>query len=241
MIRPLRIAHTNVNCSDLDRSMAFYRDVIGLQAHTRTTPESPQAGAAFGLDLVQWDAWMMGGDTGFDAPMLDLLEWQVPRPAGTPPADPTTPGFARVRFSSDADVDVDPDGTRLDIVAGDVARLAGVVVNCTDLARSRHHYADVCGLADDGDVLRDPATGFEVHLVETSVAPVAPRSANQLGIFRMAWLTDDVDRDHAELLAAGVKPMAPPATLAMGSGLPTVRALFWRDPDGACLELIESH
>ena len=56
----------------------------------------------------------------------------------------------------------------------------------------------------------------------------------------MAWVTDDIDRDHAALLDASVQPMSPPATLAMGPGLPAVRALFWRDPDGACLELIQS-
>jgi len=37
--------HVNVNCSDLERSLAFYRDLLGLTASTRTKPEAPQDGA----------------------------------------------------------------------------------------------------------------------------------------------------------------------------------------------------
>jgi catechol 2,3-dioxygenase-like lactoylglutathione lyase family enzyme len=29
-ITPNRIFHVNVNCTDLDRSLAFYRDLVGL-------------------------------------------------------------------------------------------------------------------------------------------------------------------------------------------------------------------
>ena len=242
MIQPTRIFHVNVNCSDLDRSLTFYRDVIGLHARIRTRPEAPQPGAGFGLELVQWDAWMLEGDAGYDAPLVDLLEWHVPRGTGAPPSDPVAPGFSRLRFTSPSahGVHTDPDGTRVELVEGERTGFAGIVVNCTEVARTHHHCADVCGLAVvRDDLLEDPATGFTVELVEQHAAP-SPRQANDLGIFRMAWLTDDIDRDHAALLDAGVQPMSPPATLAMGPGLPAVRALFWRDPDGACLELIQS-
>jgi len=245
VIHPTRIFHVNVNCRDLDRSVAFYRDVIGLRARIRTTPEAPQPGAGFGLELVQWDAWMLEGDAGYPAPLLDLLEWHVPRGTGAPPSGPLDPGFSRLRFTSASGrgVHTDPDGTRVELVGGDRTGLAGIVVNCTDAARTRHHYADVCGLTVvRDDLLQDPATGFAVELVEHPApdgAP-APRQANDLGIFRMAWITDDIDRDHAALLDAGVQPVSVPAALAMGPGLPAVRALFWRDPDGACLELIQS-
>ena len=65
--------------------------------------------------------------------------------------------------------------------------------------------------------------------------------ANELGIFRMVLLTDDIDRDYAALVDAGVPCYSPPVGLEMGSGLPSdLRALFFEDPDGTCVELIES-
>jgi hypothetical protein len=89
---------------------------------------------------------------------------------------------------------------------------------------------------------QDPASGLIVELIEWEdpAATRAPaRKANELGIFRMAWHTPDIDRDHAVLGDAGVECYSPPAHLEMGPGIPALRALFWGDPDGACLELIE--
>jgi catechol 2,3-dioxygenase-like lactoylglutathione lyase family enzyme len=137
-------------------------------------------------------------------------------------------------------------------------------VNCADLDASTRYYRDVLGLeligrigpvrADgarlrvDGDIelsahlFRDPVTQFMVELAGWSTPRPVPRPApvaNQLGIFRMAWVTGDIDRDYAALQAVGVECFAPPAELEMGPGIPPLRALFWRDPDGACLELIQ--
>jgi catechol 2,3-dioxygenase-like lactoylglutathione lyase family enzyme len=296
-ISPTRIFHVNVNCTDLERSLGFYRDLVGLRPRNRTAPTEPQPGGAFGLDQVQWDAWMLEGDAGTASPVLDLLEWKVPMPGAAAVGDPTAPGFNRLCMTTPdvaamharlaaAGVDVwsepidvelaggtrasmfvccDPDGTQIEFVAGRDTRLSHVVINCRDLDRSTRYYADVIGLtmlaslpaqprpgarfrlARDVEfqtaLLQDPATGFVVELVEwltPTSAEVAPRRANDLGIFRMASLTDDIDADYDILDEAGVDCYAPPATMAMGPGLPEVRVLFWDDPDGACLELIET-
>ena len=37
----LRFFHVNVNCSDLERSLGFYRDLVGLKTAIRTRPEQP--------------------------------------------------------------------------------------------------------------------------------------------------------------------------------------------------------
>ena len=66
------------------------------------------------------------------------------------------------------------------------------------------------------------------------------RKANDLGIFRMAWLTRDIDRDYQALLRAGACCYTDPATLSMGPGIDDLRALFFDDPDAVCLELIET-
>jgi catechol 2,3-dioxygenase-like lactoylglutathione lyase family enzyme len=90
--------HVNVNCSDLERSLAFYRDRLGLTASTHTRPESPQDGAAFRLDRAQWDAWILHDARGFGAGLVvDLLEWQVPRPTGSPNGAADL-GFNRIGF-----------------------------------------------------------------------------------------------------------------------------------------------
>jgi catechol 2,3-dioxygenase-like lactoylglutathione lyase family enzyme len=308
-----RIYHVNVNCSDLDRSLRFYRDVVGLQPSAHTAPTEPQPGQAFGIDPtgagIRWDAWMLHGAAGNASPVLDLLEWKVPTPGAPAVDDPTTPGFSRLCFtapdvadlhrrlraagadvwSDPIEVDLpgngttltfactDPDGTQLTFTRGADVRMSHIAINCADLDRSAAYYADVIGLTPfttcspsqepatlfrrDGAppagggggeaatverrraLLQDPATGFLVELVEwlsPRSRPGVVRRANDLGIFRMAWLTDDIDADYDLLDEAGVECYAPPATLAMGPGLPSVRALFWNDPDGACLELIES-
>jgi catechol 2,3-dioxygenase-like lactoylglutathione lyase family enzyme len=143
--------------------------------------------------------------------------------------------------------------------------MSHIVINCADIERSLDYYTDIIGLSPSrtarlkrqpgtllridrdielrAELLRDPATGFMVELIEW-IEPRrrdAPhRRANELGIFRMAWHTDDIDGDYDTLDEAGVECYSPPAHLAMGPGLPELRALFWGDPDGACLELIQS-
>ena len=80
----LSVVHCNVNCSNLERSLSFYRDFVGLEPTLHTHPR-PQSGAGFGLaGDVQWDAWMMAGGGGPGAPVIDLLEWKQPRPIGKP-------------------------------------------------------------------------------------------------------------------------------------------------------------
>jgi len=94
-----RVFHLNVNCSDLDRSLAFYRDLLGLTQSTHTAPAAVQPGGAFGLDEAQWDAWILTGDRGYDGVVLDLLEWHVPRPSGSAPPAANHLGFARLGFT----------------------------------------------------------------------------------------------------------------------------------------------
>ena len=58
--------------------------------------------------------------------------------------------------------------------------------------------------------------------------------------FRVAFLVVDARAAHAELQRLGVD-CPPPAFLDLGPEVPIdgVWAVFFRDPDGACLELIE--
>ena len=114
-------------------------------------------------------------------------------------------------------------------------------MGCADLAVSTRFYVDVVGL-DQVDASRFcDDRGPEAFTVELVAAPrpARPRAANDVGIYRLALITEDLDRDDDALRRAGVPPYSPPATLDMGPGLPTLRALFFPDPDGSTLELIE--
>lgn len=90
------VAHVNVNCSNLERSLRFYRDLVGLGTTTHTRP-LPQEGAGFGLSgRVVWDAWMLQDGSSAFGPAIDLLEWQTPKPIGRPHPEANHLGFMRL-------------------------------------------------------------------------------------------------------------------------------------------------
>jgi catechol 2,3-dioxygenase-like lactoylglutathione lyase family enzyme len=137
---------------------------------------------------------------------------------------------------------------------GEATSIAQVIVNCVDLDRSLAYYRDVMGLTTVGDVreivqpaalhgleadgtvrtarLADSGSRFSVTLVQwldpaVDPASVRVRAANELGLFRMAWSTDDCARDEAVVRAAGSVPLAPTGTLSVGDALPLLLVLFW--------------
>lgn len=98
-ISATRIFHVNANCTDLERSLVFYRDLLGLRQNTHPLPSMRQRGDAFGLDEVMWDAWMLQSDLGDAGLSLDLLEWKVPTPAGRAPQACNETGFHHLTFA----------------------------------------------------------------------------------------------------------------------------------------------
>lgn len=100
----LSVMHVNVNCSDLERSLRFYRDRVGLVPQSHTNP-LPQEGAGFGMPgKVVWDAHLLHDDRGYAGPAVDLLEWKSPAPIGQPPAVLHQLGFVRLCLTH-ADLD----------------------------------------------------------------------------------------------------------------------------------------
>jgi catechol 2,3-dioxygenase-like lactoylglutathione lyase family enzyme len=297
------VMHINVNCSDLERSLGFYRDAVGLVPASHTNPV-PQDGAGFGMvGRVQWDAHILQDARGFAGPGVDLLEWKQPRPVGQAPRDLQQLGFSRVglrvpdigaahrrviefgapclsppvKSHAGAGEPVaqrflcrDPDGTALEIVESDSVtgpQLSHVNVNCSDLARSIEWYERVLGLetrggsepgAIDGTAFgtTDPVEwkgrllwppgqrAFAIDLQEWKTPPASGRpaqSANQLGLYRMAFMVADIRAGFDEIRSHGVECPAP-VFLDMGPEIPIdgVWALFFPDPDGTCMELIET-
>jgi catechol 2,3-dioxygenase-like lactoylglutathione lyase family enzyme len=288
------VVHANVNCSRLERSLAFYRDALGLAPLSHTHP-LPQEGAGFGLPgRVQWDAWILHDARGPNAPGIDLLEWKLPVPVGQPAAANEL-GFSRlllgVRDSSGLHAQLtaasaapltgpaplgdarrgfvarDPDGALLEVAesaeAGSSPRLAGVALNVASLAASASWYERLLGLrasAPETHSAEGAAFGlagaarwreatlmatpsFALRLVEWEsprAVRTTPRSANALGLYRMALLVDDAAKACAQLDALGLAHSGA-VWLDMGPQLPIdgLHAGFFPDPDGACLEWIE--
>jgi len=148
-------------------------------------------------------------------------------------------------------------------------RLAYVAINCRDLARTRAWYAAVLGFEplDDVDTYTLPGAlagssvpvavraqrmalpgrthAFGIRLVQRTdpQKPLPPRSAaNALGLFRLAVAVADIATSHAALQALGADCPLPPCWLHLGPEAPVegVWALFFRDPDGTCVELIQT-
>lgn len=298
----LGVVHVNANCSDLGRSLHFYRDLVGLAPVTHTCP-APQDGGGFGLPgRVRWDAWLLHDARGVAAPGLDLLEWKEPAPIGRPASEahqlgpfrlcltapdadamharlvaagvPCLSPPVRVPIDRGAGLSVrffcsrDPDGTAIEFIEQPgPMRLLHVNLNCSDLERSAAWYRRVLGLEALGRSSPGPVDGtgfglrgpvewsaeflaipglpdpFVIDLLEwRAPRPVGhpPAAANQLGLFRVAFLVEDARACHAELVREGV-PTSEPVWLEMGPEVPIdgLQAVFFRDPDGSCLELIE--
>jgi catechol 2,3-dioxygenase-like lactoylglutathione lyase family enzyme len=237
------VQHCNVNCRDLTRSVGFYRDELGLTPLVRTNP-APQDGTGFGLSgPVQWDAWMMSD--GRANPVIDLLEWTQPVPTGRPHDEPDAIGMTALRVGSPAvgatTEITDPDGTRLVLEPADRVTLLGVNINVGDVAAATDWYRRVLGLTPTTSGLRVPGDDFEIRLRPGASDRPAYARATDLGIFRMAFLVDDA-ADAVESIRAVGHPCPDAVWLDMGPTIPIegLRAVFFRDPDGTCLELIEA-
>lgn len=147
-------------------------------------------------------------------------------------------------------------------------QLTHVNINCSEIGRSAEWYQRVLGLElvgssrpgpSPGDVFGLPGAvewdarflapgrspdGFLIDLLEWKHPRPVGRpypGANHLGIYRLAFLVEDCQAACEELQRQGVR-CSPPCWLEMGPELPIdgVWALFFADPDGTCLELIES-
>jgi catechol 2,3-dioxygenase-like lactoylglutathione lyase family enzyme len=158
----------------------------------------------------------------------------------------------------------DPDGTAIELMEGDGPRVTFVSVVCADLDYSLAFYlalgfterarfssdtADgthlrVAGpVATDEIMLRAPGGG-EVGIVLVGYRVPGPRRAaerpaNATGIWRTALLVGDLDAACAELDTLRIPTLAPIVSLAMGEGLPELRFVCLRAPDGEVIELIE--
>lgn len=105
-----RFVHVNVVCSDLDRSLAFYTQVLGATVHQRLGSGEADLRAALGVGsdgAREYRAALVYWAGNVNGPYVDLLEWRRPHGAPAPrrPAGAQDLGMARVCLEVE-DVDV---------------------------------------------------------------------------------------------------------------------------------------
>lgn len=205
---------------------------------------------------------------GFMVPDFDAALGRVAALGGATWSDPLThtiPGGGEIRLV----MANDPDGIVLEVVEGDGPRVAFVAITCVHLERSVAFYESLGFRAvarfpstnDDGAHMRidGPVAMEEVMMLAPTKSelslmlvgftipapvgpapePAAPRPANAIGMWRTALLVTDLDAAYSELGRLGISTLSPPAAMAMGPGLPELRFVCYRGPDGEVLELIE--
>jgi catechol 2,3-dioxygenase-like lactoylglutathione lyase family enzyme len=73
-----RLIHLNVVCSDLDRSLAFYQDVVGAKVANRFESDGSDFLGAMGISGgSDYRAAMLYIGDEKRGPYIDLLEWTV--------------------------------------------------------------------------------------------------------------------------------------------------------------------
>ena len=107
-----RIIHFNVVCTDIDRSLEFYRDLLGgqvlgnpKQLATEMGIDTRPTGIAFQFDepAIDWRACFIrfGTDDSGVTTVIDLLQWIRPVPVGKPLDRANHVGIPRVALRVD--------------------------------------------------------------------------------------------------------------------------------------------
>lgn len=106
------LVHVNVNCSDFERSLAFY-EMLGFERMLNVPPtNTAEVAAAVGMPPYRVKGALLVLKTGSTPFVLDLLEWQEPTDPDAPYPHLYHLGIARIALSSDD-------------LAGDMAYLQG--------------------------------------------------------------------------------------------------------------------
>ena len=100
-----RVFHLNVNCSDLERSLALLPRPARAHAGRAHGVRPSRTARAFGLDPRAVGRVDPPRRRGYDGVVLDLLEWQMPRPIGAPTSATGDRSASAASASPRSDVD----------------------------------------------------------------------------------------------------------------------------------------
>jgi len=222
--------------SDLDQSLAFYRDTLGLElsgpAGEHKFTDNPAVanlygvpgkqfraavlkipGSAMGIELVQW------GELGSPKPLSDdgYATLLLFRPNAVP----------------DRAILQDPDGLPVQIGRAEKLTL-NLAVNAADIPKTIALYTKVLGFKADGDWLSIPGIALKIHLGDTKASDVYPQPSR--GMLRVH--VRNIDVLTASLKSAGFSVITTggaPVTLPQGP-----RVIILRDPNNFYWQLMEA-
>src|SRR4029450_2489273 len=90
-----RISHWDVNVTDLERSRAWYEATTTLRVIARTT--AAQRFPSFGLAVGRFTGYLLkDANLPYGAPMIHLVQWEIPTPVGTPYRSQANVGWYRI-------------------------------------------------------------------------------------------------------------------------------------------------
>jgi catechol 2,3-dioxygenase-like lactoylglutathione lyase family enzyme len=155
------VLHVNINCSDFERSRAFY-EMLGFRVLMDVEQNaSPQAAAAVGMESYAVRGALMAHR---DGSVIDLLEWREPRDERPPYDRLNHLGLARIAF------------TTTDIMA-DIARLTDAGVQF--LSEAPAEVPDPLGGTTRFICFEDP-DGTVLELVQMGTVMGIAQRASQL-------------------------------------------------------------
>lgn len=100
------LVHVNINCSDFDRSLAFY-ERLGFQRAVEVPPtNTPEVAAAVGMPPYRVKGALLVLQNVAPPVVIDLLEWQDPTDPAPPYPHLYHLGLARIALST-TDLDAD--------------------------------------------------------------------------------------------------------------------------------------
>jgi catechol 2,3-dioxygenase-like lactoylglutathione lyase family enzyme len=92
-----RIVHANLVVQDLDRTLRFYRDLLGFKVAFAATTEDPKLAEALGVKegvRMRWALIRLGDDE--NGPFLDVEQWQLPKGVAGPRSSCNDIGIRRI-------------------------------------------------------------------------------------------------------------------------------------------------
>jgi len=109
------LVHVNVNCSDYERSLAFYQRLGFREIWRVPETNTPEVAAAVGMPPYRVKGALLALEGANPPCVIDLLEWKEPRDESPPYPHLYHRGIARIAFASND-------------LAGDMAKLTAAGV-----------------------------------------------------------------------------------------------------------------
>ncbi len=92
------VAHIGITVRDMDKALAFYQDVLGMEKLGEATFAGPEASRLTRIPGTVLRAAYLRGGKGIKGPPLELLHFVQPSSKGTPYPQLNNPGITEVAF-----------------------------------------------------------------------------------------------------------------------------------------------